>query len=205
MPQSARDVLQEAAGTSRDTAKKRPNSYPHHLRNSTARLLRNGRRLRICTRPPFCTKQDLRQWRHEMSTLKTEAAHEENALTSGATPNAPELFHDFLFLSLISFNELHLLLQHSLFHGVGGGHGCFLQLQFFLLLLLLQCFRSENLLPCQSCMNDGLPLKVRVTLPAARRRRRRPLLFRHGGRACTAAAVALAAAAAAAASSAALA
>jgi hypothetical protein len=87
-----------------------------------------------------------------MGTLKTEAAREDNALTSGATPNAPELFHDFFFLSLISFNELHLLLQHSLFHGVSGGHGCFLQLQFFLLLLLLQRLRGENLLPCQSFM-----------------------------------------------------
>jgi hypothetical protein len=50
-----------------------------------------------------------------MSTLKTEAAHEENALTSGATPDAPELFHDFLFLSLISFNaqqSTSLRLQH---------------------------------------------------------------------------------------------
>lgn len=75
---------------------------------------------------------------------------DDSARTRWATPNAPELFHDFLFLGFVSFYGLHLLLQYCLFDGVRSSRGGFLQLLFLLLLLLLQSFGCKDLLPCEA-------------------------------------------------------
>ena len=75
--------------------------------------------------------------------------------TSWAPPDAPEFFHNLFFLSLIGFNELHLLLQYSLFNSVGSGHSRFSQLLLLLLLLLLQSFCGKNLTPWVSAAHTS--------------------------------------------------